>query len=134
MGDEDGFGALEVGVAGHDVVACGFGEGEEGVGPGDEALGGGVDAVADEEAHVGGNLFIAAAAGVELEGERADLAGEFELDVVVDVFGLRGGGYDGGFDLLVGGFVVGLAAGGRDAVGPVFRATTYCCKAFEGLG
>jgi hypothetical protein len=26
VGDEDGFGALEVGVAGHDVVACGFGE------------------------------------------------------------------------------------------------------------
>jgi hypothetical protein len=40
-------------------------------------------------------LFVAAAAGVELEGERADLAREFELDVVVDVLGLRRAGDDG---------------------------------------
>ena len=47
-----------------------------------------VDGVADEETHVGGDLFVAAAAGVELEGEGADLFGELELDEVVDVFGL----------------------------------------------
>ena len=34
MGDEDGLGALEVGVAGHDGFAGGFGEVDEGVGPG----------------------------------------------------------------------------------------------------
>ena len=83
-------------------------------------MGGGVDAVADEEAGVGGDLFVAAAAGVELEGEATDLAGEFELDVVVDVFGLRGGGYDGGLNLVIAGLVVGLAGCGGDAVGPVF--------------
>ena len=31
VGDEDRFGALEVGVAGHGVLAGGFGEGDEGV-------------------------------------------------------------------------------------------------------
>ncbi len=51
-----------------------------------------VDGFADEEAHVGGDLLVAAAAGVELEGEVADLFGEFEFDVVVDVFGLWVGG------------------------------------------
>jgi hypothetical protein len=71
---------------------------------------------------------------VELEGERADLAGEFELDVVVDVFGLRRAGDDGGFDLLVAGFVVGLAAGGGDAVRPVERALGDFVQAFECLG
>ncbi len=47
-----------------------------------------VDGVADEEPHVGGDLLVAAAAGVELECEVADLFGEFEFDEVVDVFGL----------------------------------------------
>ena len=60
-----------------------------------EAFEGVVDGVADEETHVGGDLLVAAAAGVELEGEGADLFGEFELDEVVDVFGLRVGGDDG---------------------------------------
>ena len=54
-----------------------------------------VDGLANEEAHVGGDLLVAAAAGVELKGEVADLLGEFEFDVVVDVFGLRVGGHDG---------------------------------------
>ena len=73
-------------------------------------------------------------AGVELEGECADLAGEFELDVVVDVFGLRSAGDDGGFDLLVAGLVVGLAGCGGDAVRPVERALRDLREAFKGLG
>ena len=88
---------------------CGFGEVDEGVAPFVEAASGVVDGVADEEAHVGGDLFVAAAAGVELEGEVADFFGEFELDEVVDVFGLRVRGDDGGADLGVGGLVVDLA-------------------------
>jgi len=44
---------------------------------------------------------------------------------VVDVFGLRRGGYDGRADLLVGGFVINLATGGGDAVGPVDGALAY---------
>ncbi len=51
-----------------------------------------VDGIANEEPHVGGDLLVAAAAGVELEGEVADLFGEFEFDEVVDVFGLFVGG------------------------------------------
>ena len=133
VGDEDWLGALEVGVAGHDVFGVGFGEGDEGVGPFDEAARGAVDGVADEETHVGGDLFVARAAGVELEGEGADLFGEFELDEVVDVLGLRGGGYDGRADLLVGSFVVDLARCGRDAVGPVDGAFAYEREAAEGL-
>ena len=73
MGDEDWLGALEVGIAGHDVLACGFGEGDESFAPVAETEEGGVDGVAHEEAHVGGDLLIAAAAGVELEGEVADI-------------------------------------------------------------
>ena len=127
-------GALEVRVAGHDSLAGFFGERDEGVGPGDEAARCGVDAFAHEEAHVRGDLFVAAAAGVELEGERADFFGEFELDVVVDVFGLRRAGDDGGFDLLVAGFVVGLAARRRDAVRPVERALRDFVQASQCLG
>ena len=76
MGDQDGLRALEVGVAGHDGLAGGFGQVEQGFGPGAEAGEDLVDGVAHEEAHVGGDLLVAAAAGVELEGERADLPGE----------------------------------------------------------
>ena len=90
-----------------------------------------VDGVADEEAHVGGDLFVARAAGVELEGEGADLFGELELDEVVDVFGLRGGGDDGGADLGVGGLVVDLADGGGDAVRPVEEAFADAREAGE---
>jgi hypothetical protein len=39
-----------------------------GAAPCGEAGEGGVDGVAHEEAHVGGDLLVAAAAGVELEG------------------------------------------------------------------
>ncbi len=65
MRKEDGFGALEVGVAGHDGGGVLLGEGEEGIEPLREAVRGGVDGVAHEEAHVGGNLLVAAAACVE---------------------------------------------------------------------
>ncbi len=77
--------------------------------PVEEAVRGRVDGAADEKTHVGGDLFVARAAGVKLQRERADLLGEFELDEVVDVFGLRSGGNDGGADLRVGGLVVDLA-------------------------
>ena len=75
MGYEDGFGALEVGIAGHDGVAGAFGEVDEGFAPLVDAGQRVVDGGADEETHVGGDLFVAAAAGVEFEGEVADLFG-----------------------------------------------------------
>jgi hypothetical protein len=51
---------------------------------------------------------------------------------VVDVFGLGGGGDDGGGDLLVAGVVVGLAGCGGDAVGPVLGAAGYVGEGAEG--
>ena len=68
VGDQDRLGALEMGVAGHHLVAGLLGEVEEGFGPGLEAGEDFVDRVADEEAHVSRDLLVAAAAGVQLEG------------------------------------------------------------------
>ena len=102
MRDKDGFGALEVRVAGHDGVFVCVRECQQSLRPLDETAHGGVDALADEETHVGCDLLVARAARVELESERADFFGEFQLDEVVDVFGVWRAGDDGGFDLLVG--------------------------------
>ena len=44
---------------------------------------------AHEKAEVGGNLFVAAAAGVQLEAEVADARHQLELHKVVNVFRLR---------------------------------------------
>ena len=87
VGDEHGLGALQVGVAGHDGFAGGVGLLDEGVGPGGERVDDELDVIADVEAQVGGDLLVAAAAGVELEAERADALDEFEFDEVMDVFG-----------------------------------------------
>ena len=46
-----------------------------------------LDCVAHIEAQVGGDLLVAAAAGVELEAERADLLNQFQFDEVMNVFG-----------------------------------------------
>ncbi len=94
------------------------GEVDEGFAPCGEAFERVVDGFADEEAHVGGDLFVAAAAGVELEGEVADLFGEFELDEVVDVFGLWVGG-DDGFALF--GLLLGYGAEASGSSGGVLR-------------
>ena len=52
----------------------------------------------------------------------------------MDVFGLRGAGYDGCADLGVGGFVINLAAGGADAMGPVLGFFGDSVQTIEGLG
>ncbi len=72
VGDEDGLGALEVGVAGHDGFAGAGGLGDKSAGPGCERVDDAGDFGADVEAQVGGDLLVAAAAGVELEAEGAD--------------------------------------------------------------
>src|SRR6185437_10832574 len=94
VGDEDGLGALEVRVAGHHGFACALSEVDEAGTPFAQTGEGGVDGLAHEEAHVGGDLLVAAAASVELEGEVADDPGELKLGEVVDVLGLGGFGYD----------------------------------------
>ena len=47
------------------------------------------DLLADVEAQVGGDLLVAAAAGVEFETERADALNECQFDEVMNVFGGR---------------------------------------------
>ena len=60
---------------------------------------------ANVEPQVGGDLFVAAAAGVQLEAERADALGELELDEVMNVFGGRVIAHEGlaGFRGVIGG-------------------------------
>ncbi len=88
VGDEDWLGSLEVGVGGHNGFARGMGLRDKMLCPGGEVGEQHLGAKTDVEAEVGGDLLVAAAAGVELEGEVADRVSEAELDEVVDVFGL----------------------------------------------
>ena len=48
---------------------------------------------------------------------------------MMNVLRLRGGGNDGRTNLIVGGFVIDLAAGGRDAIGPVDGTFAHASKA-----
>ncbi len=74
VGDQDRLGALQVGVGGHDRFAgCRSARSMRASAQCFEAVERGVDGVAHEEAHVGGDLLVAAAAGVELQGEVADV-------------------------------------------------------------
>ena len=90
MRDQNGFSWLQVRVGGHGhVTACGFGARENRLDPiGDQVLQS-VDALAHEEAEVGRDLFVAAAAGVQLVAGRSDQRGELFFYEVVDVFGFR---------------------------------------------
>ena len=89
VGDEDGFGALQVGVGGHGGFAGGGCLREERLAPTRRVDSmSELDARTNVEPEVGGDLLVAAAAGVELEGEVADAGAELQLDEVVDVFGV----------------------------------------------
>src|SRR6202789_4421886 len=131
MRDEHRLRTLKVCISRHDGVIGGFGEGYQCGKPLLKAMQRGVNTVAHEEAHVGGDLLVTAAAGVQLERESTNLFGQLELDEVVDVFGLWGGGNDGRAELLLGGLVVDLAAGGGDAVGPVDGAFANASEALQ---
>ena len=72
MGDEHRLGALEVGVAGHDGVAGGVSLLDSALAQRGKSFDGEIDLRAHVEAQVGGDLLVAAAAGVKLEAERAD--------------------------------------------------------------
>ncbi len=95
MREEHGLGALEMRIGRHHRgfgILCLFKERER---PCSELRDGGVDGVTDEEAEVSGDLLVAAATRVELEGDVADFGGEGELDEVVDVLGFRRGDVGG---------------------------------------
>jgi hypothetical protein len=68
------------------VVARGFGERDESVRPGGEVNDGRVDSVAHIQAQIGGDLFVAAAAGVQFERDGAGALLQFQLEEVVHVF------------------------------------------------
>ena len=87
VGHVDRLGALQVRVAGHEGVAGVFGELDQRLRPGGQRGDVVVDLRADVEAEVGGDLLVAAAAGVQLETERADALDQRELDEVVNVLG-----------------------------------------------
>ena len=85
VAEVDRLGALQVGVAGHRPVAMALGLRQQPL----HRRAGEVDRLQrvhlDDHRHVGGDLVVARAAGVELAGERADLLAEQALDRHVDV-------------------------------------------------
>ena len=121
MGKEDGLAALEVGVAGDDGGGVFFRAVEQGLlesGDGGEQA---VDLGAGVETGVGGDLVVAGTGGVEFRARRADAAGEFGLDVHVDVLErgleLEFPGLDVGEDFLQAGFDLGKLFFGEQADG-----------------
>ena len=86
MSDKDRLGALKMRVAGHYCIARLLGKIDQGLGPLFESGEDAVDGVADEETHVGRDLLVAGAAGVEFERERANVLGKLQLDKMMDVF------------------------------------------------
>ncbi len=66
---------------------------------------------------------------MELEGEGADLFGEFEFDIVVDVFGLGVGGDDGFASF---GFLLGYGAEALFHLQELFASEDAC--GFDGSG
>ena len=101
MGQQDGLGALEVGVAGHDDVCVLLGLLQEGLLEVDGGFDGLPACFHGVEAHVGGDLVVAGAGGVELAGNVANFLFEAGLDVHVDVFEFRTPGESSGFDFLL---------------------------------
>ncbi len=85
VGEVDGLGALEVGIAGQESIGVLCGELGQGVLEGTDFLLEREDFLEGPEAHVQGDLVIAGAAGMEF-GAGGCTAGEFRLDIHVDVF------------------------------------------------
>ena len=87
MSDQNGFGTLEVGIAGHHSVAGLARLFKQRLRPSGESLDDLVKMLAYKEAQVRGDLFIAAAAGVKFKSQRADALNERQFDEVMNVFG-----------------------------------------------
>ena len=95
VGEEDGLGALEVGVAGEDDVDVLLSEGDESFASIEKFGEAVVDGAARPEAQVGGDLIVAAAACVELFAQLAHAGDEARLDPAMDVFVLAAFGEGG---------------------------------------
>ena len=76
-------------IAWHHRVAGGASLFDQGIGPGGQRLQHETDLSAHVKAEVGRNLFIAAAAGVQLEPQRTDALGELHLYKMMNVLGRR---------------------------------------------
>ena len=85
MAEVDRLGALQVGVAGHRPVAVGSASSSSRSIAAPQQLDRPQRVRLDDHRHVGRDLVVARAAGVELAGERADLLAEQALDRHVDV-------------------------------------------------
>ena len=89
MRDENWLGALEVRVTWHDGIACVASLLDQRAGPGCEAADDKLNLSAHVEAQVCCNLFVAAAASVQLESEISGALYELQLDEVMNVLGGR---------------------------------------------
>ena len=85
VAEVDGLGALEVGVAGHRPVLVRLGQRQQALHRRPAELDRLQRVDLDHHRHVGGDLVVAGAAGVELAGQRPDLLAEQALDRHVDV-------------------------------------------------
>ena len=88
MRREHGLGALQVRVAGQDDVEVAVAAVDEGLLQVEQSRVDAVEGVADPEPQIGGDLIVAAAAGVQLAADIAQALDERLLDVHVDVFEL----------------------------------------------
>ena len=86
MRQEHGLGALEMGVPGHHYGTMAFGETGELLLQSAKQLLNGSDLVAQIQAHIEQDLVVAAAGGMQLAAQGADLLGQPPLDRHVDVF------------------------------------------------
>ena len=85
VAEVDRLGALQVGVAGHRPVAMALGQAEQALHRRPAELDRPQRVRLHDHRHVGGDLVVARAPGVELAGERADRLAEQALDRHVDV-------------------------------------------------
>ena len=99
VGEEDGLGVLQVGVAGHDDAQVGLGQGDDG--PLQAADGGGrlPAGVHDEQAQVGGDEVVAGAGGMQPARRLAQLLVQARLDVQMNVLQLVAEGKGARLDL-----------------------------------
>ena len=86
MREQDGLGALQMRIAGHDRIQIGLGAGyQHGLQSGDGRVEHG-EGFQQPQAEIGGDLVVTAAPGVQLAGQRADQLGQAALYGGMDVF------------------------------------------------
>ena len=125
-------GALEVRVAGQNDAGLALGRCYEGpLQVGEKAVEF-VDRVANPELHVGDDLIVAAAAGVQLAAHVAELRDEGTLDVRVDVFQCDGElhlpGLDLGADLVEGRRICSASAAASSPTSASIRAWAWLAR------